>query len=1360
VRELKSKRTTRVLRPVSTVLHAAGDAIEQGGKLGEGAVAATEHVLRTLRKSHLGKGLSRLGQATKGAGDFVRDVEEGAAAVGERVYRGTKKQYDRLTPLGKFGAMAGTAAGAAGVLSAGPLGAGALAAIPAGAAAGELVDRGASAGMRLLTDEWSRRYGAGVAACARNYKGPCAAQKHCEYDDEARRCLKGEDYRRKVRTCKFTTPKGCNAQSAGQCLWDEDRAQCDQAAAVQKKQMSCEYGKAAACARSPFCAWNTRSGTCNTRQQLEQSMPNPLVGRQTGPRSKRKRQFDEWWSSFVNDHPEFNAERPCGDDRPWSECNMCPGAKTPSGRPNDFTQTMFRWYKQNRFADDEAFDDWLGEYLRTHADSTQRLCAEPPTPWQYLLAERVRITQLSTMAYWATGAGKTRLAVELVRRHLSLLRKDPTFKVVFLYPNDAPGLGRNFMAELRKYSAPAEWDALLNEVGVGLDKNTQSGEYPIPHGVSPRLIVCEYALFANLFPGAHSDESEGTSSPNDCRKYFVRAAERLREENAAHMHVALPPPGMRTCAEAAAAAAKDPSLAEKPDRSADQYQMSVDEEIDGAKKTDVASLASVQAPFPLRPSRLRADYLRNTLLIFDEAHNVELAPVVNEDGEEEQGGRSGALNPRHTIAIRRGIERCYLEMNRDWNRVREWLRSEAGQAIVPTPELREAFGARPPLPLVCVPMTATPFLDPLNYHQLGMLLNLVNPTVVKKTEDGKPDGPIEIVSAPFPSLGQSFWDQRSSTSVVRFTDAEVKALFDKTFEITATPAASSPKPAAEEDEDDEEAKEEEEAEEAKVYQELRDAINHRVRGRIMFVNPHSVAYYPQPVGVADPSGLGLIGLTMVPVAIDPGTYDGLIEKIAPFADVLRGALSAAALFRGKDPKNPHVHRLSLQALDLLPLDLATSASAQKPQRRSRKRSGGEQPPRRRSSRQAALARTKPARHTVRHTEQKPPSADTAGPAVAAAGQLALSERLIEHKGKGINRGGTGSCTYERYMFLVGRSRQGSGARAPSVDPTGDRGTPETMFNVNTKYRIPDARTLEEIKQLFPKAYAVFEGVTHEKREGAHLIFTSYGFSNSLTNPTGDKNDQAIPDALVSVFDRLWYDEAAYATFGGSSPRAERRGCEVTLGHVYDLLRDRDALEGDWDAHCAEIAKDLADPASETRRRYFPGEDKKRLFNFYDLKLPAIGSSNLRPAHVELYNEVKGKARDLVNEVVKLEAVTRCPGQFVKAVVISRAMLIGESFKNFRYAHLVDVPRSYTDLHQLMGRIRRMFGMCGWDPAERTVQYFVYVLTRQGEQKGFEDRLFRGLLREYKDSPAKTMEDVLRASNFARRQLERIQPAAA
>ena len=84
MRELKSKRTTRVLRPVSTVLHAAGDAIEQGGKLGEGAVAATEHVLRTLRKSHLGKGLTRLGQATKGAGDFVRDVEEGAAAVGER----------------------------------------------------------------------------------------------------------------------------------------------------------------------------------------------------------------------------------------------------------------------------------------------------------------------------------------------------------------------------------------------------------------------------------------------------------------------------------------------------------------------------------------------------------------------------------------------------------------------------------------------------------------------------------------------------------------------------------------------------------------------------------------------------------------------------------------------------------------------------------------------------------------------------------------------------------------------------------------------------------------------------------------------------------------------------------------------------------------------------------------------------------------------------------------------------------------------------------------------------------------------------------------------------------------------------
>ena len=66
--------------------------------------------------------------------------------------------------------------------------------------------------------------------------------------------------------------------------------------------------------------------------------------------------------------------------------------------------------------------------------------------------------------------------------------------------------------------------------------------------------------------------------------------------------------------------------------------------------------------------------------------------------------------------------------------------------------------------------------------------------------------------------------------------------------------------------------------------------------------------------------------------------------------------------------------------------------------------------------------------------------------------------------------------------------------------------------------------------------------------------------------------------------------------------------------------------------------------------------------------------------------------------------------FVKAILITRTMLEGVSFLNTRHLHMLQRPPTAKDLRQLMGRISRMFGMCGVPSAEkRQLRYYLYCV---------------------------------------------------
>ncbi len=145
---------------------------------------------------------------------------------------------------------------------------------------------------------------------------------------------------------------------------------------------------------------------------------------------------------------------------------------------------------------------------------------------------------------------------------------------------------------------------------------------------------------------------------------------------------------------------------------------------------------------------------------------------------------------------------------------------------------------------------------------------------------------------------------------------------------------------------------------------------------------------------------------------------------------------------------------------------------------------------------------------------------------------------------------------------------------------------------------------------------------------------------------------------------------------------------------------------------AVSVEELAERLAAGLPRWVPGKDYERVLNLYTpYRLPGKYVEDQKGADTE---GVRSAFALLIKTTLELfNAVNRLQqgsGKLVKAILITRTMLEGVSFLNTRHLHMLQRPPTAKDLRQLMGRISRMFGMCGVPSAEkRQLRYYLYCV---------------------------------------------------
>lgn len=127
-------------------------------------------------------------------------------------------------------------------------------------------------------------------------------------------------------------------------------------------------------------------------------------------------------------------------------------------------------------------------------------------PWQRFTAASVGRTRTSALAWWATGAGKTALALAAMRQFLPKMlpeseQFDPTFKIIFLYPDDSR-LGDNFTQEVQQgYLSRCDENDILSlvDVGGGVDRAARPA-HEVP-GRRRKIFLFPLSIFGHLLPG-------------------------------------------------------------------------------------------------------------------------------------------------------------------------------------------------------------------------------------------------------------------------------------------------------------------------------------------------------------------------------------------------------------------------------------------------------------------------------------------------------------------------------------------------------------------------------------------------------------------------------------------------------------------------------------------------------------------------------------------------------------------------------------------------------------------------------------------------------------------------------------------
>ncbi len=224
---------------------------------------------------------------------------------------------------------------------------------------------------------------------------------------------------------------------------------------------------------------------------------------------------------------------------------------------------------------------------------------------------------------------------------------------------------------------------------------------------------------------------------------------------------------------------------------------------------------------------------------------------------------------------------------------------------------------------------------------------------------------------------------------------------------------------------------------------------------------------------------------------------------------------------------------------------------------------------------------------------------------------------------------------------------------------------------------PEAK-LDFLQPYFPKGVHLVRRILRKEDNGVFLVYS--GAMKNQRSPTFHALKMLL--ALFGFRDFMADCGPAQETRGGSGAEA------VSSGMTYPLLKE---------GQCSDGKMEVADQAMLHRYHY------RRILNLW------CGS---------LYEKSGKKYVDVIEQVVRQKTMLENgSGKFIKVIMINDDSVEGISFLNTVHLEVLNPPYTATKLKQLLGRIRRMKGMCGIKKQEhRMALYRFYVAHNNQPQR--------------------------------------------
>lgn len=413
---------------------------------------------------------------------------------------------------------------------------------------------------------------------------------------------------------------------------------------------ACERNTVEDCSRLEHCV--VSNGKCKWRGTITSEMPDVLLNKSAQDVVEHVYRLDD----------TLRVRIPCNGQ---SSCDFCPGTSAFDAAVGPRLAMCDCAVERNgevyrmplskiRFQIEQAGDDLplLVQKLTKHCPSKRF------TQWQRLVSEYVYMTRNCTLAWWATGAGKTALALATIKRFLprmlpSSSEYDPSFKMIFAYP-DGTRLGDNFHKEVTDgfLSKCDENDILaLLMTGGGVQRVARASEHD-RLDIPKKIFMLPISALGRLF----------LTGSGNVGLYFSRAARNKNKkkwevysgilEAARHLN---PPP-------------------------TSDWNAVLDDGTSANVNDDVRNV--------------RANVLRNTVLIMDEAHNLSVCEIDKRDGHR---AVSVDAHTQKYAALRQTIYTCHQNQTKNQE-------------------------------LTTILMTATPVLYPEDVLRFNCLANMLHPT--------------------------------------------------------------------------------------------------------------------------------------------------------------------------------------------------------------------------------------------------------------------------------------------------------------------------------------------------------------------------------------------------------------------------------------------------------------------------------------------------------------------------------------------------------------------------------------------------------------------------------------------------------